>query len=146
MIAICHLLTGAVIATKIESITLVCIFAFLSNYCLDFIPHIDYAATNIYKKKWRQSFPDLLKVTMDMSLAFFLILIFSNNQPIIFVGAFFAVLSDGFTFLSLIFPNGLLKIHDNFHRKVHFLENKKIPVFWRILSQVLVVIIAIFLL
>ena len=140
MIAICHLLTGAVIATKIESITLVCIFAFLSNYCLDFIPHIDYG------KKWRPSFLDFLKITIDCSLAFFLILIFSNNQPIIFVGAFFAVLSDGFSFLSLIFPNDLLKLHDRFHRKVHFLGNKKIPLFWRIISQVVVVIIAIFLL
>ncbi len=146
MIAICHLLTGAVIATKIENIALVCIFAFLSNYLLDFIPHIDYTATNIYGKKWRQSFSDILKITIDLSLAFFLILIFSNNQPIIFVGAFFAVLSDSFTFLSLIFPNGWLKIHDNFHRKVHFLESKKIPLFWRTISQVLVVVIAILLL
>ena len=162
MILTCHLLLGAAIVTKIKFLPLAFLLAFLSHYFLDSIPHFDYSIKNITGKKWRKSFFDFLKVILDFSLGLFLILVFSKNEPIIFIGAFFAILSDGFNLFNFIFNNKLLQIHYNLHRKIHFLKsfkeshfqieegnyktNKKISIFWRIFSQVLVVSVAIFLL
>lgn len=150
MIATPHLLIGAAIVSKIKFLPLAFLLAFLSHYFLDFIPHIDYTSKdiyeNIYEKKWKKFFPDFLKVILDISLALFLILIFSKNQPIIFIGAFLAILTDGLNFLNFVFPNKILKMHYNLHQKIHFFENKKISIFWRIFSQILIVLIAIFLL
>ena len=160
MILICHLLFGAAIVTKIKFLPLAFLLAFLSHYFLDLIPHADYHIRNIKGKKWRKSLPDFLKIILDLSLGLFLISIFSKNQSIIFTGAFLAILSDGFNFLNFIFPtNRILKIHYNFHRKIHFFKNpeesalgrpygvnKKISLFWRIFSQVLIVLLAIFVL
>ncbi|XOB41455.1 MAG: hypothetical protein ACKKMS_01895 [Candidatus Nealsonbacteria bacterium] len=150
MIATPHLLIGAVIVSKIKFLPLAFLLAFLSHYFLDFIPHIDYTSKdiyeNIYEKKWKKFFPDFLKVILDISLALFLILIFSKNQPIIFIGAFLAILTDGLNFLNFVFPNKILKMHYKLHQKIHFFENKKISIFWRIFSQILIVLIAIFLL
>lgn len=144
MILIYHLLIGAAIAVKIKIIPLALLFAFLSHYLLDSIPHTDYSIKNIKEKKWKKCFPDFLKATLDISLGVLIISIFSKNQPIIFVGAFFAILSDGLNILNLIFPNRLLKIHDNFHYKIHFLKNKKISLFWRIFIQFLIILIAVY--
>ncbi|MBL7150071.1 MAG: hypothetical protein ISS84_00345 [Candidatus Pacebacteria bacterium] len=149
MIATPHLLIGAAIVSKIKFLPLAFSLAFLSHYFLDFIPHVDYSAKNIYEniyeKKWKKFFPDFLKIILDISLTFFLILIFSKNQPIIFVGAFLAILGDGLNFLNFVFPNNrILEIHYNLHQRIHFYENKKISFFWRIFSQIVIVLIAIF--
>jgi len=148
MILTCHLLVGAAIISKIKFLPLAFLLAFLSHYFLDFIPHIDYSSKdiyeNIYEKKWKKFFPDFLKVILDISLALFLILIFSKNQPLIFVGAFLAILTDGLNFLNFIFPNKILEIHYKLHQKIHYPKSKKISLFWRIFSQVIIVLIAIF--
>ena len=146
MILTAHLLIGAIIAAKIKIVPLVILLAFLSHYLLDFVPHIEYSTKNIKEKQWRISLPDFLKVILDFSVGLFLILIFFQKQPIIFIGAFFAIVSDGFTILSKLLPNRVLKLHDNFDRKIHFLENKKIPAFLRITSQVLMIFLVILLL
>lgn len=160
MILTAHLLTGAAIATKIQIAPLAFVLAFFSHYLLDFLPHREYSIDNILEKRWRKSFPDFLKVTLDICFGILLVLIFSKNSPLIFIAAFSAILTDGFTLLWLIFPNKLLQIHENFHQKVHFFkevklsESKKIypaslkkggvPLFWRIFSQVFVIFIVIF--
>jgi len=144
MILTCHLLVGAAIANKIKFLPLAFFLAFLSHYFLDFIPHIDYSIKSIKGKKWEKSFPAFLKVILDISLGVLLISIFSKNQPVIFVGAFFAILSDGLNFLNLFFSNRILEIHYALHQKIHFFKNKKISFFWRIFSQILIVLTAIF--
>jgi len=144
MILTCHFLVGALIAAKIKIIPLALLLDFLSHYLLDFIPHIEYSVKNIKEKSWEKSLPDFLKVILDISSGILLIFIL-KNQPIIFLGAFFAVSSDGFSFLSLISSNHLIKVHQNFHRRIHFLENKKISPFWRIFSQISIILIVILL-
>lgn len=147
MILTPHLLLGAAIASKIEYAPLAIILAFLSHYLLDLIPHIEYSIDNIEKKQWQKSLPDILRVFLDFSFGILLILIFSNNQPIIFVCAFFAILPDGLSLLNSSFPNKILKTYSNIHQgKIHFLKHKKISIFWRISSQLLVILISIFLL
>jgi hypothetical protein len=162
MILFCHLLVGAAIAAKIQILPLAIILAFLSHYVLDFIPHWEYSVNNILSRQWRKSKFDFLKVALDFGFGILLIFIFSKTSGIILAGAFLAVLPDGFTLLNLILPNRLLKIHDKFHRE-YFLRSLKSPskstrldfsrslenkilFLFGIFSQILISILAIFLL
>ena len=145
MIWSAHLLLGDAIGSKIQNIPLALLLAFLSHYILDVIPHIEYPIKNIENKKWGEIFPDILKIILDFCLGIFFIFIFSKNQPIVYLCAFMAILPDVITGLNHLFPNKIFALHDKFHKKIHFLKNKKIPVFWRIASQISVVIISIIL-
>jgi len=100
----------------------------------------------IKEKKWKNSFKDFLKVFVDISLGILLIFIFSKNFSLLLIGGLVAALPDAFTLLGLITPNKLLMAHENFHREIHFPEGKKISPIWGILTQLLVVIAAIYLL
>jgi len=155
MILSAHLLLGAAVASKITYAPLAIILALLSHYFLDLIPHIEYSINNISKKQWQKSAPDILRVLLDFSFGILLILIFSNppyasgvfRRPIIYMGAFVALIPDSLTIISSLFPNKILSKHDQLHtKKIHFLRYKKISTFWRILSQLLVIIISIILL
>ena len=144
MILLVHMLFGAWIGQKISNLFLAVILAFLSHYFLDLLPHIEYPIENIEKKQWSKAAPDILRVILDFLLGILLITLFSNNHPIIYICALFAILPDGFTILSYFFPNKILEIHNKFHhQKIHFLKDKKISKFWRITSQVTVVIVSI---
>lgn len=94
------------------------------------------------------SSPDFLKLFLDVFLGLSLVFLFSKNNPYIFAAAFLAILPDGFTFLNIILPeNKLLKRHSIFHKTIQILgENKKIPVWVKISSQIAVIVIAIYLL
>jgi len=140
MIFTCHLLTGAAIASKIQSAPLALGLAFLSHYVLDFIPHREYSVKNIFEKRWRKSKLDFLKIFLDFSFGILLILFFSKNpcllstsfwngKLIIYSGAFFAVLPDGFTFLALIFEKSkVLGRHYHFHQNtIHFFKVPENP-------------------
>ncbi|MBI1866600.1 MAG: hypothetical protein HY005_03445 [Candidatus Staskawiczbacteria bacterium] len=147
MILTAHLLLGAAIASKIEYAPAALFMAFLSHYFLDILPHIEYSISNISEKQWQKSAPDILSVFLDFFFGILLILIFSNNQPIIYMGAFVALIPDSLTIISSVFPNKILSKHDQLHRgKIHFLKYKKISIFWRISSQILAIIISIILL
>jgi hypothetical protein len=146
MILTPHMLLGAVIASKIGYAPLAIILAFLSHYLLDMLPHIEYPIKNIQNKQWVKSLPDFFRVALDFFTGLLIIYFFAGWQIIVFAGALFAILPDAFNLLNLAFSNNFLKKHNNFHEKIHFLKNKKISVFWRITSQVLVVVISIILL
>jgi hypothetical protein len=146
MILTPHMLLGAAIASKIGYAPLAIILAFLSHYLLDILPHIEYPIKNIQNKQWTKSLPDFIRVFLDFFAGLLIIYFFSGWQIIIFTGALFSILPDAFNFLNLVFQNKLLKTHNNFHEKIHFLKNKKISIFWRIVSQVLVVAVSIILL
>jgi hypothetical protein len=143
MILTPHMLLGAAIASKIGYAPLAIILAFLSHYLLDIVPHIEYPIKNIQNKWWAKSLPDFLRVALDFSAGILIIYFFSGWQIIIFAGALFSVLPDAFNLLNYVFPNNFLKNHSNFHEKIHFLKNKKISVFWRIASQVLVAVVSV---
>ncbi len=146
MILMVHLLLGAVIVLKIKFLPLALPLAFLIHYPLDILPHWEYSIKNIKEKKWKNSFKDFLKVFVDISLGILLIFIFSKNFSLLLIGGLVAALPDAFTLLGLITPNKLLMAHENFHREIHFPEGKKISPIWGILTQLLVVIAAIYLL
>lgn len=157
MILTPHLLFGAAIASQFKNPFLAIILTFLGHYLLDVIPHNEYSIENIKKKQWHKILPDISMVSTDFLFGIFLVLIFSNNQPIVYVCAFFAILSDGIDLLGLFYSNKILKAHRDFHHeKIHFLSNRKlaqaktqyeirISFFWRASTQIIIVIISIIL-
>lgn len=146
MILICHLLAGAAIAANITNPILALFLAFLSHYFLDIIPHQEYDIKNIREKNWQKSYLSFLKVSLDATLGILVIFFLSGTNVLIFAGAFLAALPDGLTFLFLFLPeNKLFKKYQTFHLGLHsFIDDEKIPVFWGVFSQVLVVLLAIF--
>ena len=145
MILLVHMLLGALIGQKIANPFIAVILAFLGHYFLDLFPHAEYSVDNITEKRWKKALPDIAKVILDFSTGIFLIFFFSNNNPIVYVCAFFAILPDGLSVLHLFFKNRALGMHKKIHHdKVHFLKHKKISNLWKISSQIITVIICLF--
>jgi hypothetical protein len=160
------MLFGATIGSIIKNIPLAIILAFLSHYFLDLFPHIEYNIENIEKKQWHKSLPNILKISIDFFIGISIIFILSGSNPIIYICVFFAILPDGFTILNAIMPNKILGAHNRLHQKIHFLKihpvkyggavisaplklfnwEIKISNFWRIFTQLIVVVISITLL
>jgi hypothetical protein len=141
------MLFGALIAQRISSPFSAILLAFLGHYFLDFFPHIEYSIENIKNKNWKKSLPDFLKIFLDFLIGIALIFALSNNQPIIYVCAFLAILPDGLSMLGYVLKNNFLDKHNDFHQiKLHYLKNKKISLFWRIFSQIIIIVICVFLL
>jgi uncharacterized membrane protein len=144
MILLVHLLFGAAIGSVINNIPLAILLAFLSHYLLDILPHVEYDIENIKKKQWKNTTLQFAKIFLDFCLGILLILIFSKNQPIIYLCAILAIIPDVLSILNLMFKNKVLQTHSSFHQgKIHFLRDKKISNFWRIASQIIAIIIAI---
>ena len=142
MILLVHMLLGAAIGNLGINPVLAVILAFLSHYLLDFIPHIEYSIKNIKNKNWSKAHWEFIKVFIDFLSAIALILFFSKNQPIIYICALAAIIPDGLSILNYILKLKILNKHSYIHQeKIHFLKNKKISKFWRISSQILVVIV-----
>jgi len=147
MILLVHLLFGAAMGSVIKIVPLAIILSFLGHYFLDFLPHIEYNIENLKEKQWRKKLLAFSKISLDLCLGLLFILIFSKNQIIIYICAFFSILPDGLTILNFHIPSKILKIHSNFHnKKIHYFTNKKISNFWRFSYQVLIVVISIILL
>ena len=148
MILFVHLLFGAAIGNLVQNPILAIILAFLGHYLLDLIPHVEYSIDNIENKNWKKALPDFVKVFLDIVLGLLAIFLLSKNHPLIYVCAFFGILPDGLSMVNKLYEINILKIHNDFHgeKNIHFLKNKKISKFWRILSQVLVVLISVILL
>jgi len=147
MILIPHLFLSAVIAAKVPFLPLAVILIVISHYLLDLIPHTEYSINNIKKGSWKKSMPDFLRITADLAIGIFLILFIGEftETPyyILFTGAIVGILPDALTVLGVLLPkNNLLKKHGRLHRRIHFLEEKKISSFERIATQVIVVMIS----
>ncbi len=146
MILLVHLIFGAAIGSIVGNIPLALILAFLSHYFLDALPHTEYDIENVEKKQWQKAVPGILKILLDTLIGFLLIFLFSKNSLIIYICAIASATPDSFTVLNWVFKNKILETHAVLNTKVHFLKFKKIPNFWRILSQFTIVIISILLL
>ncbi len=148
MLATPHLLIGATIATRIHPLPLALLLAFLSHYILDAIPHWDYSINKIKTKKWKESFLDFLKVILDSLLGIILILLFAPNVVLALGGAFFALIPDGMTFLTVLLPETkLFQKHHFLHSNIcHWFRKRKIPLFWLFVSQIIIIFVALYLL
>ena len=146
MILLVHLFIGAVITTKIQNLFFLVILAMLFHYLLDIIPHTEYSIKSIQRKRWNKSFFDFVKISIDLFSGLLLILVAQKitgvNYPVLFIGAFFGILPDALTIGYFLFPNNcILKSHSDFHKKLHFLNNKKLPSFLGVFTQILIVVL-----
>ena len=147
MILLVHLLFGAAVGSAVSNIYLGIILAFLSHYFLDLFPHIEYNIEIKDKKQWKDKLWVIFKIAIDFFTGILLIFLFSKNQPINYVYAFFAILPDGLTILNNHLPNKFLRWHQSLHTKnIHFLKYKKISNFWRVATQIITTVVSIFLL
>ena len=146
-----HLITGAVFGKEVTYLPLAILLAIISHYFLDVIPHWEYAIENITEKKLKKSALFSLRVFLDLLTAFLIIyfatLISKSNFHILLVCAVAGAAPDFLTVLRFAFPdNKLLKKHWRLHRWLHFHKNKKISLFWKIFSQIVIMILGFFLL
>ena len=141
-----HILAGVAIITNVQNPALGLILVFLSHYFFDCFPQTEYSIKNIKEGCWSKTMPDFLKVFSDITLAMFIVFFLINYNPLILAVIFLAILPDGITFLSCVFPkNKLFIAHQKVHNAINEIgENKKIPVFWGIFSQIAVMALAIF--
>jgi len=152
MILLVHMLFGAAIGSLVRNIPLAIILAFLSHYLLDLFPHNEYPIGVNEKNQFAINLSNILKALTDFALGIIFIFIFYNGSSIkdwtlVYICALTANTPDALALINEKFKFNFLKKHEIFHtKKVHFLKYKKIPTFWRILSQVSIFILAIFLL
>lgn len=152
MILSVHLLTGAAVAVTVHNPIIGGIFAFLSHYFLDILPHHEYSIRNITQRKWGKSKFDFLKVALDIFFGFSIIFLTSKNfVPAVF-GGILGTMADALTVLFFVFPtNIVLAKHYAFHHtKIHSVHSpfpkNKTQLWGRFFIQLLVSFIAIFLL
>ena len=143
-----HILIGVAIITQVHNPILGLVFVLLSHYFLDIFPQTEYSVKNIRSKQWSKSLPDFIKTFLDIVFGLVIIFWTVGYTPLILVAVFVTIFPDGLTLLHCIFPaNSLLKKHMKIHAAINaFFENKKLPAFWGIVSQVVMVAIAILLL
>ena len=149
MIFTAHLLTGAAMAARTQNHLLGLFFTFLSHYVLDMLPHKEYISfpVNPLKEKLKFSFTKIILITVDITAGVALLYFLSENKLLALTGGLLAALPDADN-ITGIFPKllriKLIKMHFQLHDRLHFLSVKKNPFFWKIFSQIMVIIIAIF--
>lgn len=141
-----HILIGAAIIANVQNPILGLFLVLLSHYFLDFFPQKEYGIDNLRERRWSKSLPDLLKVFVDIIIGLLIVFLLIGLTPLVLIVIFIAIFPDGLTLLYFIFPkNILLKKHKKLHSKINAVcENKKIPVFWGVISQIAVMAIAIY--
>lgn len=146
MILSVHILAGAAVATKTQNPLLGIFFALISHYLLDIPPHKEYSIENIKKRNWKNSYLDFLKVFLDIFSAFLIIFVIKGNSFMPYLGGLIAIIPDSMTLFYIIFSNNkLAKNHFYYHNKLNKIGEKiKSPLFWKIFSQAIVVILAIY--
>lgn len=134
-----HLITGAVIATKIGSFSWpVIILALLSHIILDAIPHSDTVDENNPFNKVQ-----IIIIIIDLIIAVSLIYIFfKDNLALAWFGAFWGLFPDFIDQAKLIFP----KVKQNktwqiFHHYHSIIQKIKPNWFWGLLTQIIIIVI-----
>ena len=136
-----HILVGAAVAASTSNPLLGIVFAFLSHFILDRIPHWEYSVEplrNISAKGLLYVAPILRRVAIDLTAGFVVLIIAvaisPNDIPFTAwaLGGFFGILPDGLSFLLFIRrKNGLwgsiLKVFYLIHQKVHFDKKTGLP-------------------
>lgn len=134
-----HILVGAAIAANSPTLLLGVIFAFLSHFLLDAIPHWEYSIKpleNIKIKGRLYCMPIFRRIAIDIFVGLIILMaalkISANNIPFALwaFGGFFGILPDGLAFLLFLRPKNkilasFLKIIYAVHRRLHYDKEKR---------------------
>lgn len=153
-----HILVGAALAATIPNPLLGLLFAFLSHFLLDRIPHWEYSIEPLKQIKTRGAkycTPILRRVTLDIAIGFVALIIAlglsKNNTPswIYIFGAFFGILPDGLSFLEFLAPKNailskFLKSFHALHQKIHFNKKTALPLRIGLSTQAIAILLALY--
>lgn len=151
MILLVHMLFGAAIGSLFKNPFLGILAALLSHYFLDLFPHIEYLESTEQSIKSRKT-NEIIKVAIDLVLGLALVGIFSDPPTkealLLYIYAFVAIIPDGLTVVTHLFPNQWLVKHHALHGgPIHYLtKQKKFPIFWKIATQALAILVSIYIL
>lgn len=154
-----HILVGAAVAASTPNPLLGLIFAFLSHFLLDRIPHWEYSIDPLKQIKTmgaKRCMPMFRRVALDLSIGLIVLILAlalsKNDAPslIYIFGGFFGIFADGLSFLLFLAPKNailvkLLKSFYALHRGVHF--NKKMglpPLRIGLATQAIAVLLALY--
>jgi len=149
MILLPHLLIGAAIGAKVQSLPAVFILSIISHFLADKLPHWEYLDKELTefksKKEW---FAFFTKVILDFGLGIFIIFYFFWQSPLwpaVAIGALASVLPDFLIFLNYLFPKTkILESYRKFHHQSH-LKKGRYKLFLSLFSEALVILLAIYL-
>jgi len=122
MILTTHILSGALIGTKIKNPFYIVIISIAVHFILDTLPHGDYLNS---KSKLKEFWKVAIDLVFGLGLVF--LILFSrgeiSNQVLlenIAIGIFFSLFPDGTTFLYIWMKVKFLRPIKRFHEKLHF--------------------------
>ncbi len=156
MILSIHFIAGAAAISTITNPFLGIISAFLSHFLLDILPHQEYSILNIRHGQWQDAFTDFLKISLDLSFGFLIVILFAKNLFLGLLGGFVALVPDGITFLSFVYPKnklfGQIESFQDSRLHIDSVENYKIKnnpdkrflAFLTLLEQLAIILTAIF--
>ncbi len=148
MILTPHILVGAAIAAKTANPYLGILFAFLSHYLLDAIPHADYPIEDLSEEKVNlKAVKEFLFAITDVTIGLVMVYILASSHPLLvwmLLTGFIAAVPDAIGVVGgYIIPRPLLKVI-NLGHKLHFdNKTKKAPLVIGVGSQLAVSILAI---
>lgn len=141
-----HFVTGVVIASKVPAFWPAAIIAVLSHFYLDSIPHRDTIGSA------HINLPNVLLILGDVILTFVLMyfVICPENLTYSLIIGGFAILPDLIAAPGLIWPKyfklPVLNIYYRWHVEMLQYARREVNLFWGILSQVLVIVVALYIL
>jgi len=147
MPGIVHFLIGAVIIQNFN-INAAVFLIIASHFIADLIPHLDYKINNIRQKNWNKAWKEMFFVSIDVFAAIFIVIILADNPILALIGGFIGIFPDILDLFHYMIPKSrILKAIWYFHSPIiHYFDRKKIPNIIRLLNQIIVFGIAIFLL
>lgn len=154
MILLVHMLFGAAVGSLANNVYLGIALALASHYVADILPHVEYldsVESSIQELKtggFKKYTAGMARVLADFLLGLAVIFFFAGNAAAFYVYAVLAIMPDGLTVISNLFPNKFLAAHNHFHTQtLHYLtKKKKFSLFWRIATQAAIAMASILLL
>ncbi|MFY9457399.1 MAG: hypothetical protein WAP23_00480 [Candidatus Spechtbacterales bacterium] len=158
MLLASHILVGAAVAASTPNILLGLVFAFLSHFLLDRIPHWEYSIDplkQIKTKGAKYCMPIFRRVALDTTLGLIMLIVavgFSRSDVSLAVyifGGVFGALADGLSFLLFLAPKNailskFLKYFYALHQKFHFDTKKSPPLRIGIATQAIAILLALY--
>ncbi len=153
-----HILVGAAVAASTTNVFLGLLFAFLSHFVLDRIPHWEYSIEPLKQIKTRGTkycVPILRRIALDATLGLIVLLVatgLSRNDTSLWLyifGGGFGVLADGLSFLLFLAPKNailskFLKSFYALHQKIHFNKKAMPPLRIGLSTQAIAVLLALY--
>ena len=142
MILTPHMLVGAAIGSKTKNYWAIFILAVVSHFCLDALPHWEYASRLAGVSNYTflmTTLKSLADIIIGAAIIYWLFKS-SNRFRFVFFGALCALLPDGLIFLHFLLQTALgwnstfLYHFYLFHNHFHFLERPNF-LFWKIIGE-----------